>query len=46
MDIWPVTSRMTTVQLSRYMEDVQGHFLGRGVRLEFPEPAGEQRRAA
>ena len=46
MDILPVTSRMTTVQLSRYMEDVQGHFLGRGVRLEFPEPASEQRRAA
>ena len=36
MDILPVTSRMTTKQLSRYMEDVQAHYVARGVQLEFP----------
>ena len=35
MDILPVTSRMTTAQLSRYMEEVQAHYWGR-VALEFP----------
>jgi hypothetical protein len=35
MDVLPVTSRMTTAQLSRYMEDVQKHYRGR-VSLEFP----------
>jgi hypothetical protein len=35
MDVLPVTSRMTTAQLSRYMEDVQKHYRGR-VALEFP----------
>lgn len=36
MDILPVTSRMTTKQLSRYMEDVRAHYVARGVQLEFP----------
>ena len=42
MDMLPVTSRMTTAQLSRYMEDVQGHYAGK-VDLQFPM---EQARAA
>lgn len=42
MDMLPVTSRMTTSQLSRYMEDVRAHFAGQ-VALEFPM---EQARAA
>lgn len=36
----PVTSLMTTMQLSRYLEDMQRHFDQRGVRLEFPESSG------
>jgi hypothetical protein len=36
MELLPVTSRMTTAQLSRYAEDMQRHFAGFGVRLEFP----------
>lgn len=35
MDILPVTSLMTTLQMDRYMHDVQAHFVGR-VNLEFP----------
>lgn len=35
MDVLPVTSRMTTVQLHQYMLDVQDHYRGR-VALEFP----------
>lgn len=45
MDILPVTSRMTTAQLSRYMEDVQAHYSKHGVTLGFPEPARERRAA-
>lgn len=33
----PVTSLMTTQQLSKYLEAVQSDFARRGVRLEFPE---------
>jgi hypothetical protein len=36
MDILPVTSTMTTMQLHKYMLDVQEHYLGRGVELKFP----------
>lgn len=43
MDIIPVTSLMTTTQLSRYMDEVQAHYCPRGVMLEFPE---HDRRAA
>ena len=35
MDLLPVTSIMTTAQLSKYMADVQEHYRGR-VQLEFP----------
>lgn len=37
MDILPVTSRMTTAQLSSYMEAVQAHYSQQGVVLEFPK---------
>ena len=37
MDMLPVTSRMTTDQLSRYMKDMQDHYDGR-VELKFPDP--------
>lgn len=37
MDYLPVTSIMTTAQLSRYLEEVQEDFARRGVRLEFPQ---------
>jgi hypothetical protein len=37
MDILPVTSRMTTVQLDRCMADIQEHYIGRGVQLEYPK---------
>lgn len=37
MDHLPVTSRMTTTQLSTYLDNVQRDFAGRGVHLEFPE---------
>ncbi len=36
MDVLPVTSRMTTVQLHQYMLDVQDHYRG-CVALEFPQ---------
>jgi len=36
MDVLPVTSRMTTVQLHQYMLDMQDHYRARGVALEFP----------
>lgn len=39
MSILPVTSRMNKKQLSKYLEAMQNHFLGQGVRLEFPEAA-------
>ena len=35
----PVTSLMTKAQLSKYLEAMQAEFIGRGVRLEFPEDA-------
>lgn len=35
----PVTSVMTKVQLSKYLEAMRDHFLKRGVRLEFPVTA-------
>ena len=38
MDMLPVTSRMTTIQLSKYMTDVQDHYAKHGVALVFPEP--------
>jgi len=37
MKFLPVTSLMTKPQLSVYLEAVQADFLGRGVRLDFPE---------
>lgn len=36
MDMLPVTSRMTTKQISQYMQDVQDHYRTKGVALEFP----------
>lgn len=33
----PVTSLMTTAQLSKYLEAMQQHFAKQGVVLEFPE---------
>lgn len=33
----PVTSLMTTAQLSKYLEAMQQHFAKHGVMLEFPE---------
>lgn len=36
MDILPVTSIMTTKQLSQYLEEVQQHYATQGIRLEFP----------
>lgn len=33
----PVTSNMTTAQLSKYLEAMQQHFIKHGVVLEFPE---------
>jgi len=38
MDMLPVTSRMTTIQLSKYMQDVQDHYAKHGVALVFPGP--------
>lgn len=40
MEWFPVTSLMTTPQLSKYLEKVQAHYQGRGVWLEFPEQRG------
>ncbi len=41
MDMLPVTSDMTTLQLHQYMLDVQAHYDGR-VKLEFPpDPQAE-----
>ena len=37
MDILPVTSRMTTTQLSIYLDNVKEDFRKRGVILEYPE---------
>lgn len=37
MDMLPVTSQMTTKQISKYLEDVQAHYRKHGVMLEFPE---------
>lgn len=39
MKFVPVTSIMTTEQLSDYLEEVQQDFRGRGVMLEFPKEA-------
>lgn len=44
MDILPVTSRMTTRQLSKYMEDVQAHYAQRGIKLEFPKDSKSEKR--
>lgn len=38
MKFIPVTSDMTKVQLSKYLEAMQKHFAERGVFLEFPVP--------
>ena len=45
MEWFPVTSLMTTPQLSQYLEKVQGHYRGR-VALEFPETDTVRREAA
>jgi hypothetical protein len=45
MDYLPVTSLMTTTQLSAYCVEMQDHFRARGVTLEFPE-ADKPRKAA
>ncbi|WP_136420313.1 hypothetical protein [Herbaspirillum sp. ST 5-3] len=37
MKYLPVTSHMTTAQLSKYLEAMQQHFIKHGVMLEFPE---------
>lgn len=37
MKYTPVTSIMTKKQLSAYLDAVQGDFLAKGVRLEYPE---------
>lgn len=37
MEWFPVTSLMTTPQLSQYLEKVQDHYMRQGVHLEFPE---------
>lgn len=37
MDVLPVTSRMTTVQLHAYMLEVQEHYRKLGVYMKFPE---------
>lgn len=37
MEFVPVTSRMTTAQLSKYLEAMQQHFAKHGVHLDFPE---------
>lgn len=37
MDMMPVTSLMKTIQITRYMEDMQAHYAKQGVFLEFPE---------
>jgi len=42
MDILPVTSLMTTLQLDQCMTDIQDHYRTRGVELEYPK----DRRAA
>lgn len=39
MDMLPVTSIMTTKQLTRYMEDMQDHYRKFGVDLKFQEKA-------
>ncbi|MET0332573.1 MAG: hypothetical protein ABW154_14205 [Dyella sp.] len=46
MRFLPVTSLMTTAQLSRYLEDVQREYASRGVQLAFPEDAPLPRRRA
>ena len=45
MEWFPVTSLMTTPQLSEYLEKMQAHYAKDGVRLEFPEPEQQMRRA-
>ena len=37
MDILPVTSVMTTIQLDRCMTDIQDHYRPRGVALVYPK---------
>ena len=37
MEWFPVTSLMTTPQMSEYLEKMQAHYASKGVRLEFPE---------
>jgi len=39
MDHWPVTSLMTKAQMTKYLENVQDDYRGRGVQLRFPEAA-------
>lgn len=37
MRVFPVTSRMTTKQLTKYAEAVRDDFASRGVHLDFPQ---------
>jgi hypothetical protein len=46
MDYLPVTSLMTTAQLSAYCVEMQDHYRKFGVILEFPELAPEKARKA
>jgi hypothetical protein len=39
MDILPVTSVMTTIQLDACMTDIQNHYAGKGVTLVYPKDA-------
>jgi hypothetical protein len=42
MKYMPVTSLMTNPQFKKYCDEMQKHFLGRGVALEFLEPDGRR----
>jgi hypothetical protein len=44
MDILPVTSIMTTRQLSQYMGEVQEHYDKQGIKLEFPKDEQSEKR--
>lgn len=46
MEWFPVTSLMTTPQLSQYLEAVEAHYHKHSVWLQFPEPTTKQQRAA
>ena len=44
MEFVPCTSLMTTLQLSKYLEAMQAHFLKQGVMLEFPKEDDKPRK--